>query len=221
MSAEAVTVVLHHSKAQGTAKLVLWGIANHHSDQGAWPSIATLAKYAGIKERRVQQIIRELAEIGELYIEEQGGWGYQQYKTNRYFIRLTCPADCDGTLQHKTGVQSEVSGVQSVTSRGAIWSPSGVQPTAPEPNKEPNKESPAKAERGMRLKTDFKPSSENLFKMQKEFPNFNLEAETEKFIDFWIAQPGGKKLDWQATWRNWIRNSAKRSGITQQKGHKF
>ena len=142
MSAEAVTVVLHHSQAEGTAKLVLWGIANHHGDGGAWPSIATLAKYANIKERRVQQIIRELAAMGEIAIDEQGGLGQGQYKTNRYHILIQCPSDCDGSLNHRTGVQSVTSGVQSEAVRGAIWSPSGVQPTAPELNielkEEPN-----------------------------------------------------------------------------------
>lgn len=132
MSAEAVTVVLHHSKAEGTAKLVLWGIANHHSDSGAWPSIATLVKYARVSERRVQQIIRELVELGELAIEEQGGLGQGQYKTNRYFILLSCPDDCDGSLQHKTGVKSGAV-------RGEIQSQSGVKPISPEPNRELNK----------------------------------------------------------------------------------
>lgn len=131
MSAEAVTVVLHHSKTEGTAKLVLWGIANHHSDSGAWPSIATLAKYAQVSERRVQQIIRDLARIGEIAIEEQGGLGQHQYKTNRYHILIQCPADCDGSLNHKTGVKSGAV-------RGEIQSPSGVKPTSPEPNKELN-----------------------------------------------------------------------------------
>jgi hypothetical protein len=131
MSAEAVTVVLHHSKTEGTAKLVLWGIANHHSDAGAWPSIATLAKYAQVSERRVQQIIRDLAKMGEIAIEEQGGLGQQQYKTNRYHIIIQCPADCDGSLNHKTGVKSGAV-------RGEIHSTSGVKPVSPEPNKELN-----------------------------------------------------------------------------------
>ena len=131
MSAEAVTVVLHHSKTEGTTKLVLWGIANHHSDSGAWPSIATLAKYAQVSERRVQQIIRDLARIGEITIEEQGGLGQHQYKTNRYHILIQCPADCDGSLNHKTGVKSGAV-------RGEIQSPSGVKPVSPEPNKELN-----------------------------------------------------------------------------------
>lgn len=132
MSAEAVTVVLHHSTAEGTAKLVLWGIANHHSDSGAWPSISTLAKYAAVSERRVQQIVRDLVASGEIAIEEQGGLGQHQYKTNRYFILLQCPEDCDGSLQHKTGVKSGAV-------RGEIQSQSGVKPVSPEPNKEPNK----------------------------------------------------------------------------------
>jgi hypothetical protein len=131
VSAEAVTVVLHHSKTEGTTKLVLWGIANHHSDSGAWPSIATLAKYAQVSERRVQQIIRDLARIGEIAIEEQGGLGQHQYKTNRYHILIQCPADCDGSLNHKTGVKSGAV-------RGEIQSPSGVKPVSPEPNKELN-----------------------------------------------------------------------------------
>jgi len=139
MSAEAVTVVLHHSKAEGTAKLILWGIANHHSDQGAWPSVATLAKYAAVSERRVQQVIRDLVNLGEISIEEQGGFGTSQYKTNRYFILIGCPVDCDGSLNHKTGVKSGVSGVKSENIRGEIWGTSGVKPTSPEPNKELNK----------------------------------------------------------------------------------
>jgi hypothetical protein len=138
MSAEAVTVVLHHSKTEGTAKLVLWGIANHHSDAGAWPSIATLAKYAQVSERRVQQIIRDLARIGEIAIQEQGGLGQQQYKTNRYHILIQCPADCDGSLNHKTGVKSGAV-------RGEIQSPSGVKPVSPEPNKELNNNLSAKS----------------------------------------------------------------------------
>jgi uncharacterized protein YdaU (DUF1376 family) len=35
-----------------------------------------------------------------------------------------------------------------------------------------------------------------------------LQAVEEKFRDYWLAQPGqkGVKQDWQATWRNWVRN---------------
>lgn len=40
----------------------------------------------------------------------------------------------------------------------------------------------------------------------------NIEKETEKFVDYWKAQPGqkGVKLDWPATWRNWMRRASER-----------
>lgn len=39
-------------------------------------------------------------------------------------------------------------------------------------------------------------------------------AEHEKFMDYWRAAPGvrGSKLDWPATWRNWMRTAAERAG---------
>ena len=40
-------------------------------------------------------------------------------------------------------------------------------------------------------------------------------AELEKFHDWWKQAPGSKgmKLDWDATWRTWIRKAIERSGI--------
>lgn len=145
MSAEAVTAVLHHSNTKGAAKLVLWGIANHYGDGGAWPSNTTLAKYAGITERRVQQITKELEASGEIAIEEQGGFGQGQYKTNRYWILIQCPTDCDGSLNHNSGVKFSASGAKFSAIRGEISDNSGVKPASPEPifnkpNVKPNKE---------------------------------------------------------------------------------
>ena len=40
-------------------------------------------------------------------------------------------------------------------------------------------------------------------------PHIDVDAEAAKFLDYWIAQPGsrGRKADWAATWRNWVRRS--------------
>jgi hypothetical protein len=210
MSAEAVTVVLHHSKSDGSAKLVLWGIANHHSDQGAWPSVATLAKYANVSERRVQQIIRELASIGEIAIDEQGGFSNHQYKTNRYFILLTCPADCDGTLQHKTGVKSTAGRGEIYDNQGCNLESSGVKPISPEPNKNLKKNLMLTS---YRLPDDWQPKENDIQLMREHFPSIDLKLETHAFRDYWrsVAGAKGKKADWDATWRNWIRNSYKRN----------
>lgn len=125
MSVEAITVVLNHSKAKGSQKLVLLGIANHHSDEGAWPAVATLARYANLTERRVQQMIRELAAMGELQIDEQGGGGNRRYKTNRYWILATCPENCTGFPKHQ--------GVKPASLRGEARFAQGVKPVSVEP----------------------------------------------------------------------------------------
>jgi hypothetical protein len=74
MSVEAISAVLHNSKAKGTTKLVLIGIANHEGDGGAWPSIETLCKYSGCSRSTVKSAIRWLVENGELEVlVQQGG----------------------------------------------------------------------------------------------------------------------------------------------------
>jgi hypothetical protein len=116
MSIEAVSLVLNQSKATGRAKLVLLGIANHLGDQGAWPSIATLARYANASERSVKRDLQELVELGELKIELQNAPTNHQYKTNLYWI--TIPA----------GVTDSASGVTNWVSRGDSSGKSGVTP---------------------------------------------------------------------------------------------
>jgi hypothetical protein len=116
MSIEAVSLVLNQSKATGRAKLVLLGIANHLGDQGAWPSIATLARYANASERSVKRDLQELVELGELKVELQNAPTNHQYKTNLYWI--TIPA----------GVTDSASGVTNWVSRGDSSGKSGVTP---------------------------------------------------------------------------------------------
>lgn len=43
----------------------------------------------------------------------------------------------------------------------------------------------------------------------------SVELEFQTFLDYWHAQPGqkGVKLDWLATWRNWVRRSHTPDGI--------
>lgn len=45
-----------------------------------------------------------------------------------------------------------------------------------------------------------------------------VDAEAERFRDYWLAKAGkdGRKADWQATWRNWVRKAMEQSGGGQQ-----
>lgn len=105
MSVEAIALVLHHSRARGTAKLVLIGIANHLGDGGAWPSIETLCKYAGdVDERNVQRALRTLTELGEVAVLRQAGGTRDTpdgLRPNRYEVLVRCPVECDHTTAHR------------------------------------------------------------------------------------------------------------------------
>lgn len=67
--------------------------------------------------------------------------------------------------------------------------------------------------RGTRIPPDFKVTDEHkAFSMKFHLPD--PDDFIDEFRDYWIAAPGqkGVKLDWDATFRNWIRNNAKRNG---------
>lgn len=108
MSIEAMTAVLNHSKATGRAKLVLIGIANHQGDQGSWPSIETLARYANASERSVIRDIQELEELGELIVERNAAPIRGQYRPNLYWVNVS------GVTNLTPGVTNQVSRGDSV-----------------------------------------------------------------------------------------------------------
>jgi hypothetical protein len=109
MSIEVMTTVLNHSKATGRAKLVLLGIANHQGDQGAWPSIETLARYANSSQRSVMRDIQELERLGELIVERNAAPVKSQYRPNLYWVRVSGVSDSDaGVTKNDSGVTNEV-----------------------------------------------------------------------------------------------------------------
>ncbi|WP_273758687.1 DUF1376 domain-containing protein [Bartonella sp. AU55XJBT] len=76
----------------------------------------------------------------------------------------------------------------------------------------------AKANRGCRLPDDFEPDYD--FALTEGLPPERIKVEIAKFRDYWNAKTGkdASKRDWQATWRNWVRNS-KNYEINQQGGN--
>lgn len=86
-------------------------------------------------------------------------------------------------------------------------------PTRPDPtNKEelPKGSSKKATANGHRLPCDWTPSEDVIEKMRNEHPHVDQNAELAKFHDYWAGVPGakGRKLDWNATYRNWIRRAS-------------
>jgi len=105
VSIESMSLVLNHSKARGTAKLILIGVANHEGDGGAWPSLSTLMRYANVDRRNAQRALTKLVELGELQVLRQKGGNeltQSAFRPNLYRVTVQCPATCDRTSQHRT-----------------------------------------------------------------------------------------------------------------------
>jgi hypothetical protein len=70
--------------------------------------------------------------------------------------------------------------------------------------------------RGTRLPADFTPPQDWLDWASDErgWAPDEVQVEAENFRDFWVAKSGSgaAKLDWKATWRNWVRNSRRPNG---------
>jgi hypothetical protein len=74
---------------------------------------------------------------------------------------------------------------------------------------------PSESSRATRVPSDFMPDEQ----MRAWFAGEQLAAvidgkrEHEKFMDYWLGCPGAKarKVDWPATWRNWMRTAAERA----------
>lgn len=80
-------------------------------------------------------------------------------------------------------------------------------------------EPPPKAEpKATRLPDDWHPEGElrqwTIDTIRKAGSGVSAGHEVLKFRDYWRAQPGakGRKLDWSATWRNWIRKAIEMEG---------
>ena len=90
--------------------------------------------------------------------------------------------------------------------------------TVPEPllnqeqeqEQEQEKASPSRSIKasGSRLPDDWVIPMEWQEWAEKERPDLQIGSVVCQFHDYWVAKPGkdGRKADWQATWRNWVRN---------------
>jgi len=101
-----------------------------------------------------------------------------------------------------------------------VSSDGDAEPPAPLPAKSPTSSAVAdaapakgpKARTGSRLPDDWTPADTPAVRaLAAELGDPQAAArELDRFRDYWAAQPGakGRKADWDATWRNWLRRAA-------------
>ena len=84
-----------------------------------------------------------------------------------------------------------------------------VSETPPETETETEKKVESARKRGARLDENWVANAEDWQTALDKLGIAGATIEVDKFRDYWKAQPGqrGTKLDWDATFRNWIRNA--------------
>lgn len=180
--------------ATPSQKLVLVALAHHHNGKtgACFPSSARLSECCNLHSATVFRTIKILEKQGLVVIDRSHG------KSNHYTLPIpndlsqdAIPpiAECDTTYRR----------MREDLSQDAIQTGSNRK------EQEPNRKRRAHA-----LPPDWKPDDELLDWARQSFPKLDIDYECDTFTDYWIGC-GKPKLDWRATWRNWMRRSAKSS----------
>lgn len=172
-------------------KLVLIKLADNASDTGeCWPSYQHIADQCEISRRSVINHIDAMCEVGLLTKESRVG--PKGKRSNVYVLTLDGAGDA-----HRISHSLE-----------PVIDPK-IPPVSPLGEKRPASETPR---RGTRLPNDWMlPGEWGRWAIQETgLSRERILMEAATFADYWQALPGAKaiKLDWEKTWRNWIRRAA-------------
>lgn len=193
----------------GGEMLLALALADHAHDDGTSvrPSVAHLAAKTRQSERTVQYQLRKMEAEGWLQLVGNAGGGRntpREYRINPDWVKGANSAPLPkGATDDAKGCKPQQERVQNGARKGATAA-------APEPlNHQGTIREPVKA-RGTRLPPDWQPDADLLaFAAERGWGGARLADELDAFRDYWHAAPGAKgvKLDWSATFRNWIRKA--------------
>jgi hypothetical protein len=99
--------------------------------------------------------------------------------------------------------------------------PGSDEPDVADATPPPQVDKPAPKSKGSRIAVDWNLPDDWLAWAKKDFPLVDAVREAEKFADHWRAKAGADacKVDWLATWRNWIRKANEFKPAGKQQRH--
>ena len=189
--------------------LVALVLANHASSDGghAYPSVQTLMDETRLSRRSVQTALRSLEDRGVIEEEREA--------TRRLPAMYAFPVfrGANSAPHNQTGAQPVYSGAQILHVRGAEFAPKPLVEPLVEPLDTPPVV-PLKKKRATQIAADWDEHQQfqgpdGLYEWARRELGMNVQkvdAETDKFLDYWRGE-GATKVDWVATWRNWMRRS--------------
>lgn len=207
-------------KAPPSCKHVLLVLANRaDKNHRCFPSLFSLAEDTGMSRRNVIRCIQNLENLHLIDKQQRG------INSTVYTLRVVTPShhQAKNTGQRKVVTPGHQKQGQPVTTDKCsvvtgshpgsdALSPPVVTPCHMEPPIEPkgNPKGDIPPTKKRREKTDLPMAIEITDKMRawahEEGITSDLQLETRKMLDHFKGN-GEKKADWNATWRNWMRNS--------------
>lgn len=199
----------------GIVKSILLAIADRASDSTSqcYPSIADISRRSQASESSVKRAVYLLESYGVLEIERRKVKGKNCNQSNLYTLNLSESrlVPTEPRVEENRGlVRGEPRG-KAEENRGV--GSRGTGNLSIKPVKEPVKEPVIKAHT---IPDNFTVTDEmkNWF-TEKGF-SLDIQEETEEFIEYWKSE-GGKKKNWQLTWKNRMRDQQKRYGASKSK----
>jgi hypothetical protein len=194
-----------------TPKAVLIALADNATDHGAcWPSIATISARTCFGKTAVIEAIQWLEAHGFLTADRSNGrhTRYQIIPTLDLFdpkpvrkanrsAKRTSPGDVPVRLAEKPVREADTNRKKSLKAK-----------------------SNNTGTRGTRLPDEWEPGEELKAWAKADHPNVDVAAAFKEFRDYWCALPGSRalKLDWDATFRNRVRDLESRRPLRAEYG---
>lgn len=178
-----------------------------------------LAAYADVRLNVVTTALPIMERLGMIAMDGDTitipNWDARQFESDNVTARTqkhrektkersnNVPTEDVGTLQTRSREQRRnAPDTDTDTDNSSLRSELGAQPART-----------TRTNRGTRLPPNFQPNPEAITQMRDECPGVDLQSETRKFTDYWTAESGQRatKINWQSTWKNWIRGTYERT----------
>ena len=184
-------------------KFVLLALCDNANDQGeCYPSIQTIAGKCSMCERAVQGHLADLEQAGMVVRAIRKG------RSTLYRIdprRFCTPAE-NAPLQIMHPTPADFAPI--TVKEPSVEPSSNRQGGGAQGKGQGNGNRKQERKNASRLSPDWRASDDDWqFATDAGFEPEAVSAIEATFRDYWLAKPGadGTKLDWAATWRNWVR----------------
>lgn len=233
LSHDATAWARKQKTGSGTAKFVLMLLADQAgSDYSCWPSLDYLAGVSELGDSTIRAATKRLAEQGLIRV-------YYRHRSSglRRSCRYQLLVDGPDTAEPETVDWVACRRTPDDDNRSELAEDNRSEPAedplaasasvrserADIPSREPSLKNEApkgttgapRSMRATRIPDNYIPTEEmrTWFAAEQLHQVVDVRTEHEKFMDYWRACPGvkGQKVDWAATWRNWMRTAGERA----------